>query len=69
MQSIMEMYRDDILGLRGALNNTSNALDDRTRRKIWAAIGAEIQLSAVYDPDITDEEMEAINNVLDQPIL
>lgn len=69
MQFIVEMYRDDILGLRRALNNASYALDDCTKREIWATIGAKIQLSAAFDPDITDKEMEDINNVLNQPIL
>lgn len=40
MQYIAEMHRDDIMGLRGALNNASYALDNYTKRKIWATIGA-----------------------------
>lgn len=35
MQFIVEMYRDDIQGLRVALNNASCALDDCAKRKIW----------------------------------
>ena len=69
MQLLVEMYQDDIMGLRRALSNAKYALDDCKKRKIWASIRAEIQLSAALDPDITVKERRDINNVLNQPIL
>lgn len=57
MKAIAEMYRDDIRGLRGALNCTSNALDDYTRRLIWKDTADRITAKIAGDVDITGREM------------
>lgn len=57
MQSIAEMYRDDIQTFKGALSVLSNCMGDACIDRIWWHIVVEITATASRDPNITPEEL------------
>lgn len=67
MQCVKDLYLKDISAFRQILCNSA-VLDGDTKRDIWTSIGAKIELSAVFDNHISDNEMEEINRVLDGPL-
>lgn len=67
MQCVKDLYLKDISAFRLILCN-STALDGDTIRDIWAYIGAKIELSAVFDNHLSEDEMEEINHVLNRPL-